>query len=536
MKIGRKTKLLAVILAVLTAAAVLLPSGCSVFGSYSISYVMNDSPDSAAYYAEGESNPEIYFSGAGAVLSVPLRDGYAFDGWYETEDFSGSRITSIAADARGDITLYAKWTEYEPTGYVESGSGGLWSDELTYMWRGFMPYVEKFDNAYNTRSTVTLNSRDELTAYMEYVQYRYISQGEAIGVKLDYSYADTASDEIRDAYRHAYFASYVGLAWSETEGCVKLFINYEDLASNEASKVFSTTDALTQIAAAGYSERGGEHEFAIYDARTVLTCETSNQLFYAAMIGAEPAAEKGSAAESILLKAEDVLTRIVADGMSDRSKALAIYEWLIMHVCYDETVYDEAEETDITVAETAEYEAFYLEGVFDSGRAVCDGISKAMVLLCRMEGIPCVRVAGDGHAWNKVFLDGKWYVADATFGDTGIEINGTEYSFMTHKYFMTSDTATEAYQSAVNYTSPQYTAGESAAYKYYESSTFVYENAEYDFVIDNLTEYNALKSWARSLDLQGVYSIDFYYSSYRPPVEVDTGVVDGNYASLFFNV
>lgn len=80
--------------------------------------------------------------------------------------------------------------------------------------------------------------------------------------------------------------------------------------------------------------------------------------------------------------------------MSDRSKALAIYEWLIMHVCYDETVYDEAEETDITVAETAEYEAFYLEGVFDSGRAVCDGISKAMVLLCRMEGIPCVRVAG----------------------------------------------------------------------------------------------------------------------------------------------
>ena len=64
-----------------------------------------------------------------------------------------------------------------------------------------------------------------------------------------------------------------------------------------------------------------------------------------------------------------------------------------------------------------------MEGVFDAGRAVCDGKSKAFLMMCRIEGIECVRDRGDaydgsvGHAWNYIKIDGKWYLVDSTHGD-----------------------------------------------------------------------------------------------------------------------
>lgn len=40
-------------------------------------------------------------------LVVPTREGYEFDGWYKTYDFSGDALTEIIVDEQ--ITLYAKW-------------------------------------------------------------------------------------------------------------------------------------------------------------------------------------------------------------------------------------------------------------------------------------------------------------------------------------------------------------------------------------------------------------------------------------------
>lgn len=45
--------------------------------------------------------------GASYELPTPTREGYSFDGWYLTEDFSGSPVTSIVADKKA--TYYAKW-------------------------------------------------------------------------------------------------------------------------------------------------------------------------------------------------------------------------------------------------------------------------------------------------------------------------------------------------------------------------------------------------------------------------------------------
>ena len=47
------------------------------------------------------------------VLNAPYKEGYTFDGWYATADFSGEKVTSVNAETTG--TLYAKWVEYIPT-------------------------------------------------------------------------------------------------------------------------------------------------------------------------------------------------------------------------------------------------------------------------------------------------------------------------------------------------------------------------------------------------------------------------------------
>lgn len=58
-----------------------------------------------------ELNPSIYTYGKGvASLMAPNKPGYTFEGWYETEDFDGEPVTSIAGSQRGTVVLYAKFT------------------------------------------------------------------------------------------------------------------------------------------------------------------------------------------------------------------------------------------------------------------------------------------------------------------------------------------------------------------------------------------------------------------------------------------
>ena len=48
--------------------------------------------------------------GGAFTLPVPERDGYEFEGWYTTEDFSGSPLEKIDA-AQENLTFYAKWAK-----------------------------------------------------------------------------------------------------------------------------------------------------------------------------------------------------------------------------------------------------------------------------------------------------------------------------------------------------------------------------------------------------------------------------------------
>lgn len=61
-------------------------------------------------------------------------------------------------------------------------------------------------------------------------------------------------------------------------------------------------------------------------------------------------------------------------------------------------------------------------GALVEGRAVCQGYSDAVKLICDYYGIPCVCISGSsngvGHMWNAIQMeDGKWYFVDLTWDD-----------------------------------------------------------------------------------------------------------------------
>ncbi len=71
-------------------------------------------------------------------------------------------------------------------------------------------------------------------------------------------------------------------------------------------------------------------------------------------------------------------------------------------------------------------------GALIEGRAVCQGYSDAIKIVCDYYKIPCVCISGTanggGHMWNAVQMDdGKWYFIDATWNDQGDY--GTCYDF-----------------------------------------------------------------------------------------------------------
>ncbi|MBO7687329.1 MAG: InlB B-repeat-containing protein [Kiritimatiellae bacterium] len=98
---------------------------------YVISCASAVSEFSITYMSLGEPleiQPGSYVYGTGvATLPTPAEApvGCAFAGWYEAAEFSGLPVASIAADATGNKTFYAKWNEIpvqENVAYVD-GTG-----------------------------------------------------------------------------------------------------------------------------------------------------------------------------------------------------------------------------------------------------------------------------------------------------------------------------------------------------------------------------------------------------------------------------
>lgn len=130
--------------------------------------------------------------------------------------------------------------------------------------------------------------------------------------------------------------------------------------------------------------------------------------------------------ESIKNRTDDYADEVIADldlsASSEYQKAVAINEYLCDSIEYP------ARQPYSDVSHTA-------YGAFIEHSAVCDGYARAAKLLCDRSGLECIIVTGkvkngEGHAWNLVNIDGKWYQWDVCWNDGG---------YSREEYFLVTD-------------------------------------------------------------------------------------------------
>lgn len=119
----------------------------------------------------------------------------------------------------------------------------------------------------------------------------------------------------------------------------------------------------------------------------------SDQLIYALTHGYTPVLIANSPAESIYNKASSVLKNIIYSSMDQVDKIVAVDNWISNNTLYDTEADGYAGYHDVQSIDNnpdliaSRFTAFYAEGVFDQGAAVCYGYAKAEAILLGLLGM-----------------------------------------------------------------------------------------------------------------------------------------------------
>lgn len=108
----------------------------------------------------------------------------------------------------------------------------------------------------------------------------------------------------------------------------------------------------------------------------------------------------------------DALAAQAATLPTDYDKLVFINDYLVDHCAYL---------SDAITHPDLHPNAFTAYGCLIEGKAVCEGYTNAVQLLCEAMEIPSIKVTGSvengNHIWNAVYLDHKWWMLDTTFND-----------------------------------------------------------------------------------------------------------------------
>ncbi|WP_409290578.1 DUF5050 domain-containing protein [Peribacillus sp. SCS-37] len=115
---------------------------------------------------------------------------------------------------------------------------------------------------------------------------------------------------------------------------------------------------------------------------------------------------------------------------TELEKVFYLHDYVVNNTAYDVKNYDR---------NTLPDSAFSAYGALIGKSAVCDGYSKAMMLLLNKAGIWAVKVNGrtdQPHSWNLVRVGGKYYHLDATYDDP---IAKDLQPVLSYNYFLVPD-------------------------------------------------------------------------------------------------
>lgn len=422
--------------------------------------------------------------------------------WYVNDKYySTGKTFSFKPTNRGEYKVTAEINKITKTKTIVYLSE---HDEAWYYASHFHDYGGYAQNRYIT-------SKEELKNLILFVLENKIAE---IKFYAGYSTPETVKNdvsEVRDCVEESGIIPGYSLETSGNEFTIKFrfFADEAGLIETVNSPEYDAPDGFMDAVQNTYSKPHydnvkKERNFYIDSVKETMSVSTSNMLYKAVAWGYKPVF-MGSQAENlkqIYDNAKDALSYIVSDEMSEYEKVHAIYDYIIYNVRYDHdcaNAEDKYVSGNLSLNEKMKYYGYYLEGIFldkfynKDMHAVCDGKSKAFVLMCGIEGITAVRISGEassdgknfgGHAWNKVLLDlngtgdKEWYFVDTTWGDVGDDSK----EFLSHAYFLLSDDETA--NTHCEKTGHGYPKAE-GKFDYYAHETYTSSGTEYNYVITN---------------------------------------------------
>lgn len=423
--------------------------------------------------------------------------------WYVNDKYySTGKTFSFKPTNRGEYKVTAEINKITKTKTIVYLSE---HDEAWYYASHFHDYGGYAQNRYIT-------SKEELKNLILFVLENKIAE---ITFYAGYSTPETVKkdvSEVRDCVEESGIIPGYSLETSGNEFTIKFrfFADEAGLIETVNSPEFDAPDGFSDAVQNTYSKPHyddnvkKERNFYIDSVKETMSVSTSNMLYKAVAWGYKPVF-MGSQADNlqqIYDNAKDALSYIVSDEMSEYEKVHAIYDYIIYNVRYDHdcaNAEDKYVSGNLSLNEKMKYYGYYLEGIFldkfykKDMHAVCDGKSKAFVLMCGIEGIAAVRISGKassdgknfgGHAWNKVLLDlngtgdKEWYFVDTTWGDVG----DNSKEFLSHAYFLLSDD--EVKNTHVENPGHDYPKAE-GKFDYYAHETYTSSGTEYNYVITN---------------------------------------------------
>lgn len=490
----------------------------------------------AAIGKEGTFTLKVVVDGVSREVNFVVKDNVAAN--HIEVDVTGNlsqttaetvTFTATLSPAKADVES-VKW--YVNDKYYSTGK--TFSFKPTN--RGEHKVTAEINKITKTKTIVYLSEHDEAWYYAShfhdyggYAQNRYITSKEElknlilfvlenkiaeITFYAGYSTPETVKNdvsEVRDCVEESGIIPGYSLETSGNEFTIKFrfFADEAGLIETVNSPEYDAPDGFGDAVQNTYSKPHydnvkKERNFYIDGVKETMSVSTSNMLYKAVAWGYKPVF-MGSQAENlkqIYDNAKDALSYIVSDEMSEYEKVHAIYDYIIYNVRYDHdcaNAEDKYVSGNLSLNEKMKYYGYYLEGIFldkfykKDMHAVCDGKSKAFVLMCGIEGITAVRISGKassdgqnfgGHAWNKVLLDlngtgdKEWYFVDTTWGDVG----DNSKEFLSHAYFLLSDD--EVKNTHVENPGHDYPKAE-GKFDYYAHETYTSSGTEYNYVITN---------------------------------------------------
>ncbi len=422
--------------------------------------------------------------------------------WYVNDKYySTGKTFSFKPTNRGEHKVTAEINKITKTKTIVYLSE---NDEAWYYASHFHDYGGYAQNRYIT-------SKEELKNLIHFVLENKIAE---ITFYAGYSTPETVKNdvsEVRDCVEESGIIPGYSLETSGNEFTIKFrfFADEAGLIETVNSPEYDAPDGFADAVQNTYSKPHydnvkKERNFYIDGVKETMSVSTSNMLYKAVAWGYKPVFMGAQAdnLQQIYDNAKDALSYIVSDEMSEYEKVHAIYDYIIYNVRYDHdcaNAEDKYVSGNLSLNEKMKYYGYYLEGIFldkfykKDMHAVCDGKSKAFVLMCGIEGITAVRISGKassdgknfgGHAWNKVLLDlngtgdKEWYFVDTTWGDVGDDSK----EFLSHAYFLLSDD--EVKNTHVENPGHDYPKAE-GKFDYYAHETYTSSGTEYNYVIAN---------------------------------------------------